>query len=117
MCGESAARVHTPGTYGGDKRAVEDRLLHYWKSERWPVTIFRPQGVFGAFEAKHASFVFSRLLQGRPIFHDTAVRSKLNFLWIDDLVAAVTLAMGEPAAYGKTYNLAGDEVMTPPITA
>ena len=113
MCGEGAARVHAAGTYGGDKSAVEDRLLHYWRSERWPVTVFRPQGVFGAFEAKHASFVFSRLLQGRPIFHDTAVLSKLNFLWIEDLVAAVALAMGTSAAYGKTYNVAGDELLTP----
>ena len=49
---------------------MEDLLPKDWRDEGWPVTILRPQEVFGVFEAKHAEFVFSRLHHSLPIFRD-----------------------------------------------
>jgi nucleoside-diphosphate-sugar epimerase len=88
---------------------VEDLLLKHWRDEGWPVTILRPQGVFGVFEAKHAEFVFSRLHHSLPIFRDARDTARLTFLFVDDLVSAFVKAINTGTSHGKTYNVAGDE--------
>lgn len=106
---ESAARTRRVSTYGGDKAAVEDLLLKHWRDQGWAVTILRPQGVFGAFEAKHAEFVFSRLHHSLPIFRDVRNTARLTFLFVDDLISAFVKAINTGTSHGKTYNVAGDE--------
>lgn len=109
---ETAPRTAASGTYGGDKAAVEDILIAHWHRERWPVTIVRPQGVFGPFDAQQAAFVFSRLRASRPIFLHAGSASRINFLYVRDLVAAFVAAMSTTASHGRTYNVAGDDVVT-----
>ena len=109
---ETAPRTAAAGTYGGGKAAVEDILLAHWERERWPVTIVRPQGVFGPFDAQHAAFVFSRLRASLPIFLNAGPASRINFLYVRDLVAAFVGVLGTTASHGKIYNVAGDDVVT-----
>ena len=58
---ETAPRTAAAGTYGGDKAAIEDILIAHWHRGRWPVTIVRPQGVFGPFDAQN---IFDTLWPG-----------------------------------------------------
>lgn len=110
---ETAARSAATGTYGGDKAAVEDILIAHWHRERWPVTIVRPQGVFGPFDAQQAAFVFSRLRTSLPIFLRAGFNSHINFLYVHDLVAALIGLIGTTTSHGRIYNVAGDDAVTP----
>ncbi len=110
---ETAPRTVAAGTYGGGKAAIEDILIAHSHLERWPVTIVRPQGVFGPFDAKQAAFVFSRLRASLPIFLRTELKSRINFLYVHDLVAAFVDVIGKTASHGRIYNVAGDDVVTP----
>ncbi|MEK7562800.1 MAG: NAD-dependent epimerase/dehydratase family protein, partial [Patescibacteria group bacterium] len=110
---ETASRAATTGTYGGDKAAIEDILIEHWHRERWPVTIVRPQGVFGPFDASQAAFVFSRLRTSMPIFLRAGAKFRINFLFVHDLVAAFVALIGTTVSHGRTYNVAGDDAVTP----
>jgi 2'-hydroxyisoflavone reductase len=109
---EASPRTLAPHTYGGDKSAVEDALLRHWNQDQWPITILRPQGLFGRFEATHAAYVWSRLSHGQPIFKERRVQSRLNYLAVGDFAEAVVRAITIPIARGKVYNVAGDEAVT-----
>ena len=109
---ERAPRTTIDKTYGGDKARIEDLLLETWHKSGWPVTILRPQGVFGRFDARQAAFVFSRLLNSAPIFLGQRRDYRINFLYINDLVRAFVQVMRRPLSYGKVYNVAGDDVVT-----
>ena len=110
---ETAPRTAAAGTYGGDKAAIEDILIAHWHRGRWPVTIVRPQGVFGPFDAQQAAFVFSRLRASLPIFLRAGPRFRINFLYVHDLVAAFVDVIGTTASHGRIYNVAGDDAVTP----
>lgn len=110
---ESAPRTAVSGTYGGEKAAVEDILLGQWDRNRWPVTVLRPQGVFGPHDAQHAAFIFSRLRASLPIFLHANAISRINFLYVHDLVAAFVKVIGATASYGRAYNVAGNDAVTP----
>lgn len=107
---EAAPRTLVANTYGGDKARVEDLLLNEWRQHGWAVTIVRPQGVFGPFGATQAQFVFSRLHYNWPIFLGCRRSCRINFLYIDDLIAAFLRLLDSPCSHGETYNVAGDDV-------
>lgn len=111
---EQAPLTREPGTYGGDKVLAEDALMRAFARDGWPVTVFRPQGVFGPFNAQQAEYVFQRAAAGAPVLirPETAGR-RINFTWVHDLVGCVIRAIGEPGAFGQTFNVAGDDISTP----
>lgn len=110
---ENSPRDLTPGTYGGDKALAEDILLSYYEKEKWPVTIFRPQGVFGKYDAgPQAAHVFSRLKSGLPLILGRKASYPVNLLYVSDLVSAFIKAIGNPKAIGHAYGIAGDDVIT-----
>lgn len=109
---ESAPRTTVAGTYGGDKALVEDLVMAEWGRSGWPVTILRPQGVFGRFDAAQAAFVFARLVNSLPILLGPRRRYRLSFAYVSDLVRAFVRAMSQPRAHGRIYDVAGDDVVT-----
>jgi len=109
---EEAPRSLRPNTYGGDKALIENLLLGECRTTGWPVTILRPQGVFGPFDpARQARFVFSRLKNSLPILLGSRQEYKINFLYVTDLITIFTVLMNNSVAYGKTYNVAGDDTV------
>lgn len=109
---EGSPRTFAAKTYGGDKALVEELLLRQHTEYKWPVTIFRPQGVFGAYDAHQAWFVFSRLLHSTPISVRSGNNSRINFLYVDDFVKAFLLAMSNAITHGEVYGVAGDEIIS-----
>ena len=109
---EKATRIFEASTYGGDKALVEDLLLKQYHNSHWPVTIFRPQGVFGPYDSWQVGFVYYRLTRGLPIFVFPGNNSKANPLFVEDLVNAFLLVMDNPISYGATYGVAGNHVVS-----
>lgn len=109
---ESCPRTKVSNTYGGNKALVEDMLLRLYNRTKWPITILRPQAVFGPYDAYHASYIFYRLLNSIPILLGHRRNVKVNFLYVNDLVNVFLLAMNNPKSYGKAYNVAGDDAIS-----
>ena len=109
---EDAARSTTAGTYGGDKALAEDLLLRTHAVEGWPVTILRPQGVFGPIDGAQAALIFSRLWHRAPMFCRGDQNARLNLLYVADLTKLVQKLAGNASSYGKIYNVAGHEAVT-----
>lgn len=108
---EECAKVFNPNTYGGDKSLVEDVLLGHCVKYNWPVTIFRPQGVFGKYDPWQAGYIYYRLIQNLPIYIFPEYKYRINPLYIDDFVSALILAIDIKKSHGSVYNVAGDDVV------
>jgi len=111
---EESPRGFSKNTYGGDKALVEDLLLN--KKRELSVTIFRPSaaggGVFGPYEPVLAGLIFYRIINGLPIFLVKNTNVQAQQLYVFDLIKAVSLSIGNPKAFGKIYNVVGDERLT-----
>jgi len=109
---EQAPRTFDKNTYGGDKALVEELLFSQYKNNQWPITIFRPQGVFGPYDTWQAGFIHYRLMHSLPIFVFPENNYRMNPLFIDDLVTAFLLAIENPTSHGSVYGVAGDDVVS-----
>jgi|APSaa5957512535_1039671.scaffolds.fasta_scaffold00079_32 nucleoside-diphosphate-sugar epimerase len=109
---EQAPRTYEENTYGGDKALVEELLFNQYKNNGWPITIFRPQGVFGPYDSWHAGFVLYRLIHSLPLFVFEESRYRLNPLYVDDLIAVFLSATENSISHGSAYGVAGDDVVT-----
>lgn len=112
-CDESSPRSSASDTYGGKKAVIENLLMAHWQRDHWPVTVVRPQGVFGPYDAQQLAYVIARLRVGRPVFVQEPSQGRINFLYVHDLVNALVRTIGNEVSYGKIYNVAGDEIVTP----
>jgi nucleoside-diphosphate-sugar epimerase len=103
--------------YGQDKARCEAVLLAAHRRGDVPVSVLRPAQTYG--EGRDFIHVFGRspgtwkrLRQGRPVI----VHGDGSGLWvachIDDVARAFVGAAGNGAAFGRAYNVAGEEVMT-----
>jgi NADH dehydrogenase len=74
------------------------------------VTIFRPSVVFG--EDDHFLNLFARLQRILPVILLGGANAKLQPVYVKDVALAYVNALENPAAIGKTYEIAGPEVYT-----
>ena len=107
---EESPRIFLKNTYGGDKALAEDLLLNCKKV--LPVTIFRPQGVIGPYDPRIVGPVFYRIINRFPILIGKNINVQMNHLFVFDLIRAVTLSIGNSKAFGKIYNIAGEDKLT-----
>ena len=107
---EESPRIFLNNTYGGDKALTEDLLLNCKKI--FPVTIFRPQGVIGPYDSRIVGLIFYRIINRLPILVGKNTNVRANHLFIFDLIRAVSLSIGNSKAFGKIYNIAGDDKIT-----
>lgn len=113
---EDETRVPT-GNYGANKVKIEDILNAAHERGDFPVTIMRPSQTYGeggtiVHSIGGRSYYLDRIRKGKPII----VHGDGACLWaachIDDVGRGFVGAAGNPAAYGKTYNVTGEEWMT-----
>lgn len=74
------------------------------------VTIFRPSVVFG--EDDHFLNLFAHLQRILPVILLGGANAKLQPVYVKDVALAYVNALENPAAIGKTYEIAGPEVYT-----
>lgn len=111
---EDSPRIFIKNTYGGDKALVEDSLMSVHRETHWPVTIFRPQFVFGPYDAgsptRQLKLILGRMSQSLPIPVKAWNSAMFNLLFVDDLVRGFVATMENTVSHGKIYNVAGDTV-------
>jgi len=73
-------------------------------------TILRPSILFG--DDDNFVMRFGRLISAFPVLPVFGPQAKLQPLFVDDAAEAVAQALAIPAAQGKTYEIAGPEVIT-----
>ena len=105
------------GSYGANKVLCEAILLAADHHGDFPVTIIRPSQTYGeggtiVHSLGGRTSYLDRIRKGKPII----VHGDGQCLWaachVDDVARAFVGALGNQAAFGKTYNVTGEEWMT-----
>jgi nucleoside-diphosphate-sugar epimerase len=94
--------------YERSKVEGESIALNYWKERKLPVTILEPSAVYGPRVRIGFRYLLDVLNRGKmryPVNENT----KLNMVYVSDLVQAVELALSVPEAIGERFII-GDEV-------
>jgi nucleoside-diphosphate-sugar epimerase len=101
------------GEYASNKIAGEDVLLQRHHARGLPVTIVRPTHVYGPLNTRHnETFFFDRLVRGRPVLVPDDGGWLRQFGHVEDLADAIAAMLGRPAAFGRAYNVTGEETIT-----
>ncbi|WP_181685077.1 NAD-dependent epimerase/dehydratase family protein [Halorhabdus salina] len=114
---EDAARNPAVSEYGAQKAAAEDRFREAESDGAFDVTIIRPWSTYGEGGPVLHTFgietdYIERIRQGKPI----VVHGDGTSLWgpchRDDVARAFVNAVGNEAAYGETYHVTSEEVIS-----
>jgi len=100
-------------TYGVEKRRAEDVLAAAWRTDGFPSTRLRIPMVNG--ERDHHRRVESylyRLLDGGPILLPDGGDRPTRHVYGGSVVGAIVEMLGNPATFGRAFNLAQDETPT-----
>ena len=79
---------------------------------RLPIVILRPTIVYGPFSESWTVEVAQRLLSSSWALPEQATQGTCNLVYIDDLMAAILLALRSDAAVGESFNVNGSERLT-----
>ncbi len=110
---ESTPRNLYWGEYAKNKIAGEDELLRRHAERGLPVTIVRPTHVYGPLNTRNnETFFFDRLVRGRPILVPGDGGWLRQFGHVEDLADAMAAMLGNRAAFGRAYNVMGEESVT-----
>lgn len=111
---EDSPLLRDPGTYGGDKALAEEALIGYGARHGWAVTVLRAHAVLGRLGAEQPLYLARRILAGVPILLRPGTAERLlNPLWVEDLARCFVRLIGRQDAFGRAFNVAGDEPCTP----
>ncbi|HYT05037.1 MAG TPA: NAD-dependent epimerase/dehydratase family protein [Gemmatimonadales bacterium] len=97
--------------YARSKIAAEQVCAEYI-GRGLPLVILRPSIVYGPFSETWTVKFAQRLLSGRWSLPEESCRGTCNLLYVDDLVAAIVLALRTDQAVGETFNVNGNERLT-----
>lgn len=98
------------GEYGIEKTEVDNFLLHH--SLEIPITVFRPPYLYGPNnDNDRETFIWSRVLQGRPIVVPAEGKTPIQFLHVEDLVNAFEMSLMSKPDGIAIYNIGSDEQM------
>jgi nucleoside-diphosphate-sugar epimerase len=110
---EDTPRTLYWGEYARHKIAGEDVLLARHRERGLPVTIVRPTHVYGPLNTRNnETFFFDRLARGRPVLVPGDGGWLRQFGHVEDLADAMAAMLGRPAAFGRAYNVTGEESVT-----
>jgi dTDP-glucose 4,6-dehydratase len=100
--------------YGRNKLLCEGWLLEEHRGNGLPATIVCFSMVFGPnnFIADREQRMFVRLLEGRPVLVPGDGTTLLQVGYVDDEARGLRMLMGNPATFGKRYNLTGAEYVS-----
>lgn len=95
------------GAYIAGKTALE-RELAWWSGERGiPYTCFRPAFIYGEGNyAPREGMYFHWIREAGQILHPVDATGVFQLVYVKDVARAVLAALGNPKAYGRSYNLA-----------
>ena len=97
--------------YSRNKIACEERLMHAYRDEKFPVTIVRPSHTYDAtlFPSHGGYTVLHRMRQGKPV----VVHGDGTSLWTlthhEDFAVGMVGLFGNPRAIGDSFHITSDE--------
>jgi nucleoside-diphosphate-sugar epimerase len=97
--------------YARSKIAAERTCAEYI-ARGLPLVILRPSIVYGPFSESWTVEFAQRLLSGPWPLPEESCRGTCNLLYVDDLVAAILLALRTDQAVAQTFNVNGGERVT-----
>jgi nucleoside-diphosphate-sugar epimerase len=101
------------GEYAKNKIAGEDVLFARHRERGLPITIVRPTHVYGPLNTRNnETFFFDRLARGRRVLVPDGGGWLRPFGHVEDLADAIAAMLGNPAAFGRAYNVMGEESIT-----
>jgi nucleoside-diphosphate-sugar epimerase len=110
---EDTPRTLYWGEYAKNKIAGEDVLLARHRERGLPVSIVRPTHVYGPLNTRNnETFFFDRLVRDRPVLVPDAGGWLRQFGHVEDLADAMAAMLVAPAAFGRAYNLTGEETIS-----
>lgn len=97
------------GKYGTDKSDADEFLL---STAECPLVILRPPYLYGPNNANdRETFIWSRVLTGRPIIVPGDGTATFQFLHVQELAEIIAYFVDAPSAQCDTYNVAEPETM------
>ncbi len=96
----------------GDSKLEAERLCREFGARGLPVTILRPTIVYGPFSESWTVEFAERFRAGRWMLPAQYCQGRCNLLYVDDLVAAVRLALQRERAVGETFIVNGPDNVT-----
>lgn len=101
------------GEYITGKTALERELARVCGQRDIPYTILRPAILYGPFNYAPRESVFIQLMVQQGLLpRITGADGRFQLIYVKDAVKAVIKCMGNDKAFGQSYNLCGDEVVT-----
>ena len=105
---EDRPLTYTERDYGDSKIDAEKACTRYIE-KGLPVVMLRPTLVYGPFSASWTVEWAERLQSPPWLLSEEDCRGTCNLLYVDDLVAAVRLALERDEAVGQAFNISGPE--------
>jgi nucleoside-diphosphate-sugar epimerase len=106
---EDTPRTLYWGEYAKNKIEGEDAYL----GSGLPATVVRPTHVFGPLNTRNnETFFFDRLVRGRPILIPGDGGWLRQFGHVEDLADTMAAMLGDRRAFGRAYNVTGEESVT-----
>ncbi|MBC7203202.1 MAG: complex I NDUFA9 subunit family protein [Pusillimonas sp.] len=105
------AAANAPSGYLRSKMEGEARIQSVFaaaQASNW--TIFRPSVVFGPDD--RFMNLFAQLARCLPVLFMAGTQSRLQPVFVGDVVKAITAVLRQSRYFGQTYDLAGPEVYT-----
>lgn len=108
---ESTPRQRTGRPYGDTKIEAEEVCEEY-SARGLPVVILRPTIVYGPYSESWTVEFAGRLQADRWMLPAEDCDGVCNLVYVDDLVAAIQLALDTDEAVGKAFNVNGPDDVT-----
>jgi nucleoside-diphosphate-sugar epimerase len=106
---EDTPRTLYWGEYAKNKIEGEDAYL----GSGLPASVVRPTHVFGPLNTRNnETFFFDRLVRGRPVLVPGPGSWLRQFGHVEDLADAMAAMLGDRRAFGRAYNVSGEESIT-----
>lgn len=101
------------GEYIMGKVTLERELARVCEQRDIPHTILRPAILYGPFNYAPREAVFIQLMVQQGLLpRITGADGRFQLIYVKDAAQAVIKCMGNDKAFGQSYNLCGDEVVT-----
>jgi len=106
------APLHKTGWPYRDSKIDAELLCRRYMDRGLAVSILRPTIVYGPFSRDWTASFAERLVARGTFPGHTDCQGTCNLLYVDDLVAAIVLALDRKDAAGEAFNVNGEERLT-----
>lgn len=107
-----AAPLRKTGSLYRDSKIDAELLCREYLERGLAVSVLRPTIVYGPFSTTWTAGFAERLVAGGTFPSRQDCQGTCNLLYVDDLVAAIVLALSRPEAAGQAFNVNGEERLT-----